>query len=76
MKVPAATPKRLRPLKQLHAELKSTGYEGSYNNAAAFAHKGKADSQIVLRTTGRGTFVALAFEPGESFQSWNRSNLR
>ncbi|MBZ5762306.1 IS21 family transposase [Rhizobium sp. VS19-DR104.2] len=60
--------KQKRTLKQLHAELMSLGYEGSYNRVAAFAREWKADLQIELQTTGRGTFVPLAFEPGEAFQ--------
>lgn len=59
--------KQKRTLKQLHAELMSLGYEGSYNRVAAFAREWKADLQIELQTTGRGTFVPLAFEPGEAF---------
>ena len=46
----------------------SLGYEGSYNRVAAFARDWKADRQRELQTTGRGTFVPLAFEPGEAFQ--------
>jgi transposase len=60
--------KQKRTLKHLHAELMSLGYEGSYNRVAAFAREWKADLQIELQTTGRGTFVPLAFEPGEAFQ--------
>jgi transposase len=54
--------------KQLHADLVSLGYEGSYNRVAAFAREWKADLQWELQTTGRGTFVPLAFDPGEAFQ--------
>ena len=60
--------KQKRTLKQLHAELVSLGYEGSYNRVAAFAREWKADLQRELQTTGRGTFVPLAFDPGEAFQ--------
>jgi len=44
------------------------GYEGSYNRVAAFAREWRDDRQRELQTTGRGTFVPLAFEPGEAFQ--------
>ncbi len=60
--------KQKRTMKQLHADLLSLGYEGSYGRVAAFAREWKADLQRELQTTGRGTFVPLAFEPGEAFQ--------
>lgn len=60
--------KQKRTLKQLHAELVSLGYEGSYNRVAAFAREWQADLQRELQTTGRGTYVPLAFDPGEAFQ--------
>src|SRR5690606_22956361 len=55
-------------VKQLHADLLSLGYDGSYNRVAAFARDWKADRQRELQVSGRGTFVPLAFEPGEAFQ--------
>jgi transposase len=60
--------KQKRTLKQLHADLVSLGYEGSYNRVAAFAREWREDRQKKLQTSGRGTFVPLAFEPGEAFQ--------
>jgi hypothetical protein len=60
--------KQKRTLKQLHADLLSLGYDGSYCHVAAFAREWKADRQREFQTTGRGTFVPLAFEPGEAFQ--------
>ena len=60
--------KQRRNLKQLHADLMSLGYDGSYGRVAAFAREWKADLQRELQTTGRGTFVPLAFDPGEAFQ--------
>ncbi|OWK24716.1 hypothetical protein AJ87_18340 [Rhizobium yanglingense] len=60
--------KQKRTLKQLHADLLSLGYEGSYCRVAAFARDWRADRQRGLQTSGRGTFVPLAFEPGEAFQ--------
>lgn len=46
----------------------SLGYGGSYGLVAAFARDWKADRQRQMQTSGRGTFVPLAFEPGEAFQ--------
>jgi transposase len=60
--------KQKRTMKQLHADLVSLGYEGSYIRVAAFAREWREDRQRELQTTGRGTFVPLAFEPGEAFQ--------
>lgn len=60
--------KQKRTLKQLHADLISLGYHGSYNRVAAFAREWKEDRQRELQTSGRGTFVPLVFEPGEAFQ--------
>lgn len=60
--------KQKRTLKQLHADLMSLGYKGSYCRVAAFAREWRADWQRERQTTGRGTFVPLAFEPGEAFQ--------
>jgi hypothetical protein len=52
-------------VKQLHADLVALGYTGSYNRVAAFAREWRADRQREQQTTGRGTFVPLAFRPGE-----------
>ena len=60
--------KQKRTVLQLHADLVSLGYGGSYNRVAAFARGWKADRQREMNTTGRGTFVPLTFEPGEAFQ--------
>jgi transcriptional regulator with XRE-family HTH domain len=60
--------KQKRTILQLHADLVSLGYGGSYNRVAAFAREWKADRQREMNTTGRGTFVPLTFEPGEAFQ--------
>ena len=37
---------------------------GSYGRVAAFAREWRADRQREQQTTGRGTFVPLAFQPG------------
>ncbi|MBO6895177.1 MAG: IS21 family transposase [Roseibium sp.] len=60
--------KQKRTIKQLHADLVSLGYDGSYGRVAAFARDWKADRQREQQTSGRGTFVPLTFEPGEAFQ--------
>ena len=60
--------KQKRTIKQLHADLTSLGYDGSYNRVAAFARDWKAARQRELKTCGRGAFVPLAFLPGEAFQ--------
>jgi hypothetical protein len=44
------------------------GYEGSYGRVAAFARAWKAERQREQQTSARGTFVPLAFEPGEALQ--------
>ena len=60
--------KHKRTVKQLHADLVVLGYEGSYNRVAAFARDWKAARLREQQTSGRGTFVPLAFVPGEAFQ--------
>lgn len=60
--------KQKRTIKPLHADLVALGYEGSYGRVAAFARAWKADRRRAEQTSGRGTFVPLAFAPGEAFQ--------
>ncbi|KQT54888.1 transposase [Aureimonas sp. Leaf454] len=60
--------KQKHTIKQLHADLMRLGYEGSYNRVAAFARDWKAARHREQQTTGRGTFVPLAFVAGEAFQ--------
>ncbi|MCR6659293.1 MAG: IS21 family transposase [Asticcacaulis sp.] len=60
--------KQKRTIKQLHGDLIALGYEGSYGRVAAFARDWKASRLRDQQTTGRGTFVPLAFEAGEAFQ--------
>ncbi|MFG6490617.1 IS21 family transposase, partial [Roseateles sp. BYS78W] len=62
------TRKQRRTLKQLHAELVTLGYDGSYNRVAAFARDWAQKRQEAKQTTGRGTFVPLVFDAGEAFQ--------
>ncbi|MDC7685321.1 IS21 family transposase, partial [Asticcacaulis sp. BYS171W] len=42
--------------------------DGSYNRVAAFARDWKANRLREQQTSGRGTFVPLAFQAGEAFQ--------
>ena len=60
--------KQRRSLKQLHLDLVSLGYPGSYDRVAAFARKWRQTQQELARTAGRGTFIPLVFVPGEAFQ--------
>ena len=60
--------KQRRTLKQMHVDLVALGYQGSYNRVAAFARAWHAHRHEAQQTTGRGTFVPLAFGPGEAFQ--------
>ncbi len=65
--------KQRRTLKQLHADLVSLGFTGSYGRVAAFARQWQADQQMA----GRGIFVPLSFRPGEAFQfDWERGLCR
>ena len=69
LKTEASKPrKQRRTLKQMHADLVSLGYTGSYNRVAAFGREWRAERQRESNTTGRGTFVPLLFRPGEAFQ--------
>ncbi len=60
--------KQKRTAKQMHTDLVSLGYDGSYGRVAAFARCWKADRQTEQQTSGRETFVPLAFAIGEAFQ--------
>lgn len=60
--------KQRRTLKQLHADLVTLGFTGSYGRVAAFARLWRTDRQREQQTTGRGTFVPLSFGPEEAFQ--------
>ena len=60
--------KQKRTMRQLYADLVSLGYDGSYGRVAAFARAWKGARLREQHISGRGTFVPLAFEPGEAFQ--------
>ena len=60
--------KQRRTARQMHTDLVSLGYVGSYGRVAAFVRAWKAERQWDAQTSGRGTFVPLVFAPGEAFQ--------
>jgi transposase len=60
--------KQRRTARQMHADLVSLGYGGSYNRVAAFVRAGKEARLREIQTSGSGTFVPLVFSPGEAFQ--------
>ena len=61
-------------VKQLHEDLVAEGYKGSYWRVAAFARRWREERQRDQQSAGRGTFVPLAFEPGEAFQfDWSEN---
>lgn len=60
--------KQKRTVKQLHADLVSLGYDGSYGRVAAFARAWRDEYRRQQQMSGRGTFVPLLFAPGEAFQ--------
>ena len=69
LKTNAGKPRKERQtLKKMHADLLTLGFTGSFNRVAAFARDWRSDRQREQQTTGRGTFVPLAFRPGEAFQ--------
>ena len=60
--------KQRRTARQMHNDLVKLGYRGSYGRVAAFVRAWKTERQRDAQTSGRGTFVPLAFAPGEAFQ--------
>jgi transposase len=67
--------KQRRTLKQVHADLVALGFTGSYGRVAAFARQWRMDRQREQQSAGRGTFVPLAFRPGEAFQfDWSEDH--
>jgi transposase len=60
--------KQKRTAKQMHVDLVSLGYDGSYGRVAAIVRAWKTDRQREQQTCGRGTFVPLVFAAGEAFQ--------
>ena len=64
----ARSRKQKRTIKQLHADLVSLGYDGSYGRVATFARAWRDEYRRQQQMSGRGTFVPLSFAPGEAFQ--------
>ncbi|KAJ8137681.1 hypothetical protein OY671_009106, partial [Metschnikowia pulcherrima] len=60
--------KQKRTAKQLYADSTVLGFTGSYGRVAAFVREWKLERQRDQQTSGRGTFVPSAFQPGEAFQ--------
>lgn len=52
----------------MQADLVVLGYDGSYNRVAAFVRAWNVERQRDAQTSVCGTFVPLAFAPGEAFQ--------
>ncbi len=68
--------KRRRNLKQLHRDLVSLGFEGSYDRVAAFARDWRQRERERTGQASRGAYVPLAFAPGEAFQfDWSEDWL-
>jgi transposase len=69
--------KRRRNLKQLHRDLLTLGYDGSYDRVAAFARKWRQWQREADNRASRGTYVPLIFAPGEAFQfDWSEDWAR
>jgi len=60
--------KQRRSLKQLHADLSTLGYTGSYDRVAAFARAWRQEQIERAKGAGKHTFIPLRFGPGEAFQ--------
>lgn len=69
--------KQRRNLKQLYHDLVVLGYTGSYDRVAAFARDWRQREREAAQQAGRGTYVPLAFAPGEAFQfDWSEDWVR
>jgi len=69
--------KQRRTVKQLHRDLMSLGYTGSYDRVAAFARNWRQAQHDAKRTSGRHVYVPLQFAPGEAFQfDWGEDWVR
>ncbi len=69
--------KQRHTIRWMYQALAAQGYVGSYGRVAAFARAWRQAEQERSRTAGRGTFVPLAFAPGEAFQfDWSEDSAR
>jgi transposase len=64
--------KQKRTIKQLHADLMSLGYGGSYNRVAAFAREWKADRQREMQHERARDLRAAGVRPGKPSSSTGR----
>jgi transposase len=60
--------KQQRTLLQMHSDLVTLGFDGSYGRVAAFARTWRQRQHEAEKTAGCGSFVPLVFAPGEAFQ--------
>jgi len=69
--------KQRKTLKQLHRDLMSLGYTGSYDRVAAFARGWRQAQQEASLTSGKHVYVPLRFAPGEAFQfDWGEDYIK
>jgi transposase len=60
--------KQRKTIRQLHSDLVTLGYSGSYDRVAAFARGWRQEQQEAKKTAAGKTYVPLSFAPGEAFQ--------
>lgn len=60
--------KQRKNARQLHQDLVSIGFSGSYDRVAAFARQWRQEQQDVEHGASKRTYVPLLFAPGEAFQ--------
>lgn len=69
--------KQRRNLLQLHRDLVTLGYAGSYDRVAAFARDWRQRQREAMNQASRATYVPLIFAPGEAFQfDWSEDWVR
>jgi transposase len=60
--------KQRRSLKQMHADLCSLGFDGSYDAVARFAREWRCQQLEFNKGASKHTYIPLQFKPGEAFQ--------
>jgi transposase len=60
--------KQRKSIRQLHSDLVTLGYSGSYDRVAAFARAWRQEQQEAKKTAAGKAYVPLSFSPGEAFQ--------
>lgn len=69
--------KQRRTVKQLHRDLVSLGYTGSYDRVAAFARRWREGQSDAKRFSAKRVYVPLQFDPGEAFQfDWSEDWIK